>query len=229
MDSEVAQFGLMAVGAVVSLVGAVWLVVRAWQVHWAWGLGSLLVPLVAPVFVLLHFRRSLGPVLVMLLGGALAATPTVVNLVRGPQIQTTAQTEQKEVQRDGQTVVEERLTLTGAKREEYEKLRGRKFAVVQWANADVTDADAELLRGMDSLREVDLSSTQITDTTLELLAGLPNLEVVKVKDTKATAEGVRKHLLALPKLRQLDTRGLNVPPQVLQDWKGEDKGKRYAK
>lgn len=202
------------------MIGSVWLIIRAWKIHWGWGLGSLLIAPVALVFVFTHFRRSIGPVLVMLLGGALAATPTVVNLVRGPQVQTTAAVETKPG--------EERITLTGATRDEYEKLRGRKFAVVQWANTDVTDADAELLRGMDSLREIDLNATQVTDRTLELLASLPNLEVVKVANTKATAEGVTTHLLKIPKLRELDVRGLKVPRKALQDWKGGDKEKRYA-
>jgi hypothetical protein len=228
MASEEVLFGLTAVGAVVSLTGFVWLVARAWRVHWAWGLGSLLVAPVALAFVLVHFRRALGPVLVTLLGCAIAAAPTVVNLARGAQVQTTGQVEQKEVRRDERTVVEERLTLTGAKREEYEKLRGQRFAVVQWANADVTDDDAEVLRGMDSLRELDLNSTQVTDRTLELIAGLPNLEVVRVANTKAAAEGVRRYLLKLPKLRELDVRGLRVPRPVLQEWKGENREKRYA-
>jgi hypothetical protein len=220
MASEELLFGLMAAGAILALIGFVWLIIRAWKVHWAWGLGSLVLMPVAIVFVLLHLRRSVAPVLLMLLGGGLCVAPTVYNLVRGPQVQTTAEIETK-----GN---EERITLTGATRDEYEKLRGGSFAVVQWANADVTDDDAELLRGMAALREVDLNATQITDRTLQLLAELPNLEVVRVANTQASAEGVITHLLPLPKLRELDVRGLKVPRAILQQWKGDDKSKRYA-
>ena len=140
--------------------------------------------------------------------------------------QDTAQVEKKEIVKDGQIAFEERITLTGAQREEYGKLAGKKFAVVQWANADMTDDDATALAGMDTLREVDLNSTQITDKTLALLAEIKSLKVLKIANTKATAEGVQKLLLPRTNLLELDVRGLKLTRKDLQEWKAKNKDER---
>jgi len=221
-------FIVMIVGYGVLVIGYLWLVVRAFQQHILWGIGSLLF-LPGLLFALLNLRRVLAPVGVMFLGMTIVVAPIVLNLVVPAKPQDTAEVERKEVEQNGQIVFEERITLTGAKREEYAKLAGKKFAVVQWANADVTDDDAAALKGMDTLREVDLNSSQITDKTLVMLAEIPSLQVLKIANTKASAEGVQKFLLPLSNLLELDVRGLKLTRKDLQEWKAKNANERkYA-
>jgi signal peptidase I len=63
-------------GAVVWLVGAVWFLVVAFRQHVLWGLGSLFVPFVALVFLIMHWRKALLPAGVYLLGFVLVAGGT---------------------------------------------------------------------------------------------------------------------------------------------------------
>jgi hypothetical protein len=210
---EQTGFLILAAGAVLAAVGYLWLVVRAFRTHFAWGLAALLLPPIGGfVFALFHLGRAAAPAAVCLLGVFAAAAPAVLNRMAGDRVADTARVETKPG--------EDRLTLTGAKASEYEVLRGNKsFAVVQWANPDVTDEQAELLRGLDDLRELDLNSSQVTDKTLELLAGLPKLQSVRLAGTKITDAGFRKHLLPLERLTELDLTGTAVTGPTAREWK----------
>lgn len=199
---------LLAVGGALLLVGLLWLMVVAFRTGF--------------------LKKALLPVLVVLLGVITAGFIPVYNTVYKPPVQTTAQ-EEKKTTASGQ--VEERITLTGAVRDEYAKLKaGSKYAVIQWANADVTDEDAAVLADQTELREVDLSNSQVTDATLERLVKLPKLTRLYAAKTKMTADGVKKLVLDNPdcKLTEIDVRGLTppVPGAALRDWKSKDKDNR---
>ena len=219
-------FILTIAGFAVLAIGYLWLVLKAFQKNLVWGIGSFLFAPIGLLFALLNLRKVLGPVAVMALGTTIAVGPLALNLLFPAKPQDTAQVEKKEIVKDGQIAFEERITLTGAKREEYGKLAGKKFAVVQWANADVTDDDATALAGMDTLREVDLNSSQITDKTLALLAEVKSLRVLKIANTKATTEGVQKLLLPRTNLLELDVRGLKLTRKDLQEWKAKNEDER---
>ena len=106
---------------------------------------------------------------------------------------------------------EERITLTKADPSQYAVLRGKKnFAVIQWANADVTDDHVEMLRGMTELRELDLNTAAITDRSLAVIATLPKLESLRIGYAAITDEGFRQHILPLANLKQLDLTGSKV-------------------
>jgi Leucine-rich repeat (LRR) protein len=180
---------VLAVGAAVALAGVVWLVRR-------------LLPLFRDLVV-----RGFRPALVILLGVAIAASPVVLNKLAGKP-------NDKAVARG------EVLGLTGADRAEYAVLRADKsFAVVQWANPDVTDDDVEALRGMDALRELDLNSSQVTDRSLAVIATLPRLESLRLLGTRITDDGFRTHLLPLPNLKRLDLTNTAVKGPTAREWK----------
>jgi hypothetical protein len=218
---------LLAVGMLLIVVGGIWLLVRAFQQSVVWGLLCLLVPGAAIVFFFVHFNKAFLPTGIALLGLLFCASPAY-NLLNPPPIQDTAQEEQKKVKDPtGEVKTETRITLTGAKREEYAKLwKQDTYAVIQWANEDVSDDDTVKLEGMKQLREIDLNSSKITNKTLEVLGELKTLEIIRIANTKATPEGVEKLLLNLPNLKELDARGLKVPGKVLRDWKAKDQQNR---
>jgi hypothetical protein len=61
---------LLIIGAVISLIGGVWLLIIAFKDNIWWGLGSLLVPLVSLIFVITHWEVSKRPFFVQLIGAA---------------------------------------------------------------------------------------------------------------------------------------------------------------
>ena len=205
--TEKLQIPLMAVGAAMLLIGLLWLLVVAFKTGF--------------------IKKALLPILVVLVGVGVALCIPVYNLINKPPIQDTGVVEQK---KDAQGNVEERLTLTGAKREEYTKLKAAKYAVVQWANADVTDEDAAALAEQTEMRELDLSNSQVTDATLEKLAKLPKLTKLFASKTKMTGDGVKKHVLDNPdgKLTEIDFRGLTPPVKGpdLRAWQAKDTANR---
>ena len=207
MDERLA-LPLLAVGGILLVIGLLWLIVVACRTGF--------------------IKKALLPILFIILGVAAAGFIPVYNRIYPPPVQTTAQ-EEKKTTSTGEA--EERLTLTGAKREEYAKLQGKKFAVVQWANPDVTDDDTAVLEGMADLREVDLSNSQVTDATLERLVKLPKLTKLYASRTKITADGVKKHILENPdsNLTEIDFRGLTppVPGKALRDWQGKGPNRKF--
>ncbi len=196
----------LALGAAAVAIGLLWLLVVAFRTGF--------------------FKKALLPVLVVFLGAALALSIPIYNKIYPTPVQTTAAEETKT---NPAGVVEERLTLTGAVREEYAKLKsGKQFAVIQWANKDVTDDDAAVLKEMAPLREIDLNDTLITDKTVAILFELRGLEVVRVERTTATLASIEKLPAALPKLRELYVRGIAGARDsaVLKAWKEADKTRK---
>jgi hypothetical protein len=69
---------LFFVGALISIVGGLWLLLVAFRESVAWGLGVLFVPFASLVFVFRHWGVAKWPFLFSLLGGLLMA-PTMNN------------------------------------------------------------------------------------------------------------------------------------------------------
>jgi hypothetical protein len=209
-------------GAALLVVGFVMLVAAAFRAHLAWGLATLLV-LPAPLFVLRHFRRALGGILVMLLAVAVAVTPIVATRLFPSAVDLGP----LETQVNGEL----HITLTGwqPKDMDYSVLRARPDTVVlQMANKDVTDRTLENLRGLKKLRNLDLSDTQVTDEGLKVLQELPSLKVLFLNRTKITDEGVRQNIFPIASLTELSVRNTKVTKKTRDDWKAGQQGRKVT-
>ncbi|MBY0523007.1 MAG: hypothetical protein K2R98_06395 [Gemmataceae bacterium] len=211
---------LLVAGAILATIAELWLIVRGFRVHWAWGVGLILVPPLALVFALCHFRKALAPLALFVLAGLVIATPYGINYYYqnhvdlGPREKTV----------DGEL----HLTLTGWDQTDYSVLQARPTVVVlQMANGDVTDATLENLRGMTQLRELDLNDTQVTDRGLELLATLPQLRELRLARAKITDEGFRQHLADKESLVKIDLTGTPVKGKTKRDWKQAKTSREY--
>ena len=58
---------LIAIGLIIALVYGIILLIKAFQTHILWGLGSLFVPFVSLVFVIMHWDIAKKPFLMGLL------------------------------------------------------------------------------------------------------------------------------------------------------------------
>jgi hypothetical protein len=212
-------FFLIVLGAAIGAVGYLWLVIRAFQQRFLWGVAALIPPLPL-LFIAAHWRKSIGPLLVCLLGGIVIAVPYGMSYYErlfpdlGPH--------------EKMVGTELHITLTGWDRTDYSFLKGKPTTVVlQMANADVTDGTLEYLKGMDQLRELDLNDTQITDAGLSILADLPRLKELRLRKTKITDEGFQKHLAGKESLMKLDLTGTDVKGKTKRDWKKAKDGRDY--
>jgi len=70
---------LLVVGLVVSLVGGIWLLVKAFQTSILWGLGSIFVPFVSLIFVITHWEIARRPFLISLGGAVLLIIGSVLS------------------------------------------------------------------------------------------------------------------------------------------------------
>jgi hypothetical protein len=226
---EQTGFAIAAAGLLIAAIGGLWLLVRGFRQSIWWGLALLLIPLTPLVFLVVHFRKAIGPFLVMILGGLVGGVPVMLNIIQGEQIVTEAKVETKPG--TGAAAEEIRVTLTGARREEYAKLsaNNRDAAVVQWANPDVTDDDIKQLDGMAKLRELDLNGTQLTDVGLKTVAGLPGLKALRVARTKITDAGFKELLLNLETLDELDLTGTTVTAATAREWKNKKPGRKLVR
>ena len=73
------MIALFYVGLLVSVVAGIWLLVVAFKTSVWWGLGSLLIPFVALIFVIMHWQVAKKPFLWNLLGGVLIAVGILMN------------------------------------------------------------------------------------------------------------------------------------------------------
>jgi hypothetical protein len=210
----------LGAGAALVLVGFGKLVAAAFRHYWAWGLATLLV-LPAPFFVVRHFRKALGSVLVMLLGVAVAVAPLVINKLQLFPIQ------EKPIEKtvEGQPT----LTVTGLKDFDYATLQDKTdLQVLQMANEDVTDQTLDYLKGLKQLRKLDLSNTQVTDDGLRVLQELPRLEVLYLNGTKVTDEGVRRNLFPIETLTQLSLLRTKVTKKTRDEWRAAKEGRKVV-
>jgi hypothetical protein len=59
---------LFGIGLILALIGGLWIVVIAFKESVIWGLGSLLIPLVALIFVAQHWAAAKKPFIVEVVG-----------------------------------------------------------------------------------------------------------------------------------------------------------------
>lgn len=208
------------VAAITAAVGWVWFLIAAFRHGWLWGLGALLFPPVALVYVLLRFARYDGPFALFLLAGLLCGE--ALGLAYYDRI--TADRRSVEIRGAGGAGGLVHLILTKQVSVDYAaKLNGREDLVgLQMANPEVTDDTLLLLAGMKHLRELDLNDTAITDRGLETLAKLPALESLRLRKTAITDAGFRTHLMGHPKLKKLELTGTKVKGQTKREWKKVD-------
>ncbi len=210
---------VMILGGLLATIAAVWLIIRAFRVRIAWGVGCLLFPPTILAFCVKHFSQARRPLGLLVLGLLLVGgTVGISQLVsRFPPLG------EREKLLDGQV----HLTLTGWDRNDYGVLATKPDVVVlQMANPDVTDDTLSHLKTLSKLQEIDLNNSQITDAGLEILASLPNLQVLRLRKTKVTDDGFRKHLQELKTLRELDARDTAIVAKSLREWKNADKEHR---
>jgi hypothetical protein len=200
-------------GAVLVLaIAYVWLLVRAFRQHWAWGLACLLIPPVLLLFLDKHWNKAQFPVWLFFGGLMLAAVPVGLSIYE----QHFPDLSPREKSVDGEV----HLTLTGSNQKDYSTLRSKNSLVVlQIANPDVTDQTLEYLKGMDRLKELDLNGTQVTDEGLIILAELPSLEKLRLARTKITDDGFKKSLASKESLQELDLTRTEVKSKTIRDWK----------
>jgi Leucine Rich repeat len=216
---QVVQYAypLLLAGLAVTALGGLWLVGRAVR-DWRWWM--LAAPVTLPVYLVRRTRRALGPILVIILGAALATAPAVIDRLvpidLGP--------------RDKMVDGERHLTLTGWDRTDYADLLRQKpdTVVLQMANADVTDETLALLKDMTKLRKLDVRDTQVTDAGLWKLTALPALRELDVSGTKVTDQGVRDVLTLLPELKRLWVERTAVTAAAARDWQKAKPGRRVV-
>jgi hypothetical protein len=216
------EYYILGVGVLLAALAWVWLLVRAFKTHKAWGWCLLLFPPTFLPFVLFRLKRARPPLALMLLGGVVVATALVL-----PQFKERFGTASE---REKMVNGELHLTLTGWDKADYSFLEERPDAVVvQMANPDVTDETLRHLEGMTLLKELDLENTGITDEGLAVLARLPALESLRLSNTGITDEGFRKYLMGKETLLNLDLTGTKrVTSKTLRQWKAAREGRKFV-
>jgi hypothetical protein len=210
---------VVAGGILLAVLGFIWLIVRAFRHGVLWGLGLIVFPPTALLFIWRHFRKVVAPVCVLLLAGVVAAAPYAVSYYERHFVP--LQPYEQIV--DGEL----RITLTGLKDFDYATLQKKPQTVVlQMANPDVDDRVLDNLKGLDQLRELDLNGTGITDEGLAIVAALPQLKTLRIARTKVTDEGFRSHLFSKESLTHLDLTGTQVKGKTKRDWKKQKPDKR---
>jgi len=230
MDEKITTI-LVIAGTVVMLLGLIWLIARAFGTSKLWGWLGLffVVPVLVPIFTLFQFKRAFAPLVIVLLGAAIAGFGPIYNL-SFPTTQDKSPGTAAKTNVSGGT----EQSLTVGRRKDIEDLKADKTATRLQLNEkklELTDDEvAEIIAGRENLIFIDLGDNPVTDATLEKLVKLPKLEKLYAPRTKMTADGVVKFILDNPdcKIKEIDFRGLNpaVPGKALRDWKAKDKDNR---
>lgn len=195
---------LLAVGGVLLFVGLLWLLIVAFRTGF--------------------LKKALLPVLVVVVGVAVALFIPVYNKLYPPPVQTTAQ-----VFGDG-------ITITGAKKEQLGVVMGHKgWKTIQAASRpaeplNLTDDELAGLDGMTELEWINLNGNPVTDATLERLVKLPKLTKIYVARTKITPDALKRLIFdnAETKVTEIDISDLNVPGKAARDWENGKKGRRVS-
>lgn len=221
VDLERLEPYLLLAAAVLLLVGWLMILLAAFRVRWYWGVGVLVIPPAALLFLWFHFRKGLSGFLMFTLAVVCAVTPTVVN-----RLHLLAPADQPiENVVDGEPT----LTVTGAKDFDYTTLRDKPYLeVLQMANEEVTDQTLENLKSLRKLRELDLSNTQITDAGLRTLRELPKLEILRLNGTKITDEGVKENIFPITSLRELNVLRTKISKKTRDEWRAAQEGRKVT-
>lgn len=218
MSEDVGQYFHLA-GAVLFFLGWIWLIVSGFLVGTAWGI-ALLFGIPALVFVPIHWRRALPPVLLSLLGVTVFAFPLAMNIINR---EATIDLGEREYE-DSKGIL---INLTKWNKTDYSFLPQKKdTATLLMANPDVTDETVQLLKGFDKLKKLDLSNTSISDDSLSVLMELPQLTELNLRKTKITDAGFENFVRNMPALQKLNLQGTEVTRELALQWKNEDKARR---
>lgn len=224
---ELVLGGVLVLGLVVGIVGHFWMIVRAFQTTWWWGLLAFLFPPAQVAFALTHFRRARAPLSVIALGLIIGGGAYAANALSEKFVGFGPREKHVEAEVDGTTRRELHVTLTGWDQADYSVLRHRPDVVVlQMANPDVTDGSLAVLKELTQVRELDLNDTQTTDEGLRIVAELPKLEQLRLRGTKITDAGFREFLLPKAGLKMLDVRQTEVTKETVAEWKKAQPGRR---
>lgn len=227
---ELILTGILVAGVVFITIGQFWILIRAFQTRWWWGILVFLLPPLSLLFAIAYFPRVRGPLAVIGLGAVLAGGAFGANALVNRFAGFGDRDKMVAVEVDGTTREERHITLTGWDQSDYTVLRHRPDVVVlQMANADVSDQTMVVLREFKDLRELDLNDTGVTDAGLAALASLPGLTELRLRGTKITDEGFREHLLPKAGLRMLDLRQTAVTRETVAEWKKAQSGRRVLR
>ncbi len=216
--SEVVGVGLLFGGLLLLVAGLIWLIVRSYRSR-GFLLASLLVlttPVGPLIYGLIHFRKCLRPLVLILAGLLTGALPFAfshgLELLMGLG------------ERERIIAGERHLVLTGWDRPDYSILNSRTDVVVlEMANPNVDDETLKLLLPLTNLRELTLNDSLISDAGLQLLRQLPALESLRIARTKITKDGIVEFLADPPaKLKELDVSGNSIPASALRKWKNQE-------
>lgn len=223
--SEVVGVGLLFGGLALLVFGLFWLVVQAWRSSGTLLAAALFLttPLGPLIYGLVHFRKSLKPLVLVLAGLIIGAVPFAfshgLELLLGLG------------ERERIIAGERHLVLTGWDRTDYNILSSRQDVVVlEMGNPDVSDETLRLLLPLTKLRELTLNDSGISDDGLRLLRQLPALESLRIARTKITKDGIADFLTEPPtNLKELDVSGNSIPASALRKWKNQEPGiRRYV-
>ena len=84
---EIAGTGLFLVGIMVAIVGWIMIVIAAFRVSAGWGVGSLLIPLIALIFVITHWQDARRPFFIQLGGTALFVIGAMMTQARAKPVE----------------------------------------------------------------------------------------------------------------------------------------------
>ena len=208
---EVFGVAVIFLGAILLLIGILWLIRNAWRTRkWLGVLTFLTAPIGPLAFGLFRFTQNKKALILILIGLVVGAVPFAAD--RGYEFVFGLGERARVI--DG----ERYLTLTGWDRDDYGAVLSRynDVAVLEMGNPDVTDETLKLLVDLPKLKELTLSDTPITDAGLVTLAKLPTLESLRLQRTKITKEGVTTLLTnPPPKLIEIDVSGNSIPASAL--------------
>ena len=216
--SEVVGVALLFGGLLLLVAGLMWLIVQAYRSR-GFLLASLLVlttPFGPLIYGLIHFRKCLRPLVMILAGLLVGAVPFAIShgleLLMGLG------------ERERIIAGERHLVLTGWDRPDYSILNSRTDVVVlEMANPNVDDETLKLLVPLTKLRELTLNDSVISDAGLQFLRQLPALESLRIARTKITKDGIVEFLADPPaKLKELDVSGNSIPASALRKWKNQE-------
>ena len=197
-------------GLALAAIGWLWLVVVGFRTSKTWGWTLLLIPPTALIFIPRHWSRTKAPLGIMLAGLLISSAPAIYTRVAPIDLGLRVATVDNETH----------ITLTGWDRQDYAALRQwPDVAVLQMANADVTDKTLQLLADCPRLRELDVSDSQVTDAGLATLATLAELHTLRLKNCRITDAGFREYLLNHPPLLRLELSGTEVTPEAIREWR----------
>jgi WD40 repeat protein len=161
---------LFEVGLVIALTGSIWFLVRAFRESFLWGLGCLLIPFVALVFLIKHFSKVAVPFAVYLAGTALLGVGLYEYVDHQPKSAATQRNQKLEQQAQHEfEALEARFTAPGTNQEQYRRdliaFRGKFEGTA--ASIRAADALRQLPSPLDMLNRLNNVPTQ------EVYKGLP--------------------------------------------------------